>query len=213
MKQKKYDKSTMLKVGITGGIGSGKTTVCKLFEALGVAVYYADDRAKFLMQHEHFLIDQLKQNFGEDIYDHGQLNRAMLAQKVFGNKEQLALLNSLVHPVVFRDTERWYQEQLTAKPPYVLKEAALLVETGAYKLLDQLIVVSAPLDVRLQLVVARDKVAAAEVTQRMNNQLAEEEKLKLADFVIENNSDLEALKIQVEKIHQALIEQAKRKHE
>lgn len=203
----------MLKVGITGGIGSGKTTVCKLFEALGVAVYYADDRAKFLMQHEHFLIDQLKQNFGEDIYDHGQLNRAMLAQKVFGNKEQLALLNSLVHPVVFRDTERWYQEQLTAKPPYVLKEAALLVETGAYKLLDQLIVVSAPLDVRLQLVVARDKVAAAEVTQRMNNQLAEEEKLKLADFVIENNSDLEALKIQVEKIHQALIEQAKRKHE
>jgi dephospho-CoA kinase len=213
MKQKKYDKSTMLKVGITGGIGSGKTTVCKLFEALGVAVYYADDRAKFLMQHEHFLIDQLKQNFGEDIYDHGQLNRAMLAQKVFGNKEQLALLNSLVHPVVFRDTERWYQEQLTAKPPYVLKEAALLVETGAYKLLDQLIVVSAPLEVRLQRVVARDKVAAAEVTQRMNNQLAEEEKLKLADFVIENNSDLEALKIQVEKIHQALIEQAKRKHE
>lgn len=203
----------MLKVGITGGIGSGKTTVCKLFEALGVAVYYADDRAKFLMQHEHFLIDQLKQNFGEDIYDHGQLNRAMLAQKVFGNKEQLALLNSLVHPVVFRDTERWYQEQLTAKQPYVLKEAALLVETGAYKLLDQLIVVSAPLDVRLQRVVARDKVAAAEVTQRMNNQLAEEEKLKLADFVIENNSDLEALKIQVEKIHQALIEQAKRKHE
>ena len=203
----------MLKVGITGGIGSGKTTVCKLFEALGVAVYYADDRAKFLMQHEHFLIDQLKQNFGEDIYDHGQLNRAMLAQKVFGNKEQLALLNSLVHPVVFRDTERWYQEQLTAKPPYVLKEAALLVETGAYKLLDQLIVVSAPLDIRLQRVVARDKVAAAEVTQRMNNQLAEEEKLKLADFVIENNSDLEALKIQVEKIHQALIEQAKRKHE
>ena len=203
----------MLKVGITGGIGSGKTTVCKLFEDLGVAVYYADDRAKFLMQHEHFLIDQLKQNFGEDIYDHGQLNRAMLAQKVFGNKEQLALLNSLVHPVVFRDTERWYQEQLTAKPPYVLKEAALLVETGAYKLLDQLIVVSAPLEVRLQRVVARDKVAAAEVTQRMNNQLAEEEKLKLADFVIENNSDLEALKIQVEKIHQALIEQAKRKHE
>jgi dephospho-CoA kinase len=213
MKQKKYDKSTMLKVGITGGIGSGKTTVCKLFEALGVAVYYADDRAKFLMQHEHFLIDQLKQNFGEEIYDHGQLNRAILAQKVFGNKEQLALLNSLVHPVVFRDTERWYQEQLAAKPPYVLKEAALLVETGAYKLLDQLIVVSAPLEVRLQRVVDRDKVTAAEVTQRMNNQLAEEEKLKLADFVIENNSDLEALKIQVEKIHQALIEQAKRKHE
>lgn len=203
----------MLKVGITGGIGSGKTTVCKLFEALGVAVYYADDRAKFLMQHEHFLIDQIKQNFGEDIYDHGQLNRALLAQKVFGNKEQLALLNSLVHPVVFRDTERWYNEQLTAKPPYVLKEAALLVETGAYKMLDKLIVVSAPLDIRLQRVVARDKVTAAEVTQRMNNQLAEEEKRKLADFVIENNSDLETLKIQIEKIHQALIEQAKHKHE
>jgi len=203
----------MLKVGITGGIGSGKTTACKLFEALGVPVYYADDRAKFLMQHEHFLIDQLKRNFGEDIYDHGQLNRALLAQKVFGQKAQLALLNSLVHPVVFRDTERWYQEHLAANTTYVLKEAALLVESGAYKLLDKLIVVSAPSAVRLQRVVSRDKSTAEEVNQRMNSQLPEEEKLKLADFVIENNSDLEALKIQVEKIHQVLTEQAKHKHE
>lgn len=203
----------MLKVGITGGIGSGKTTVCKLFEALGVAVYYADDRAKYLMQHEHFLIDQLKQNFGEEIYTQGQLNRTLLAQKVFGHKEQLALLNSLVHPVVFRDTERWYQEQLVNKSAYVLKEAALLVETGAYKMLDKLIVVSAPLAVRLQRVVERDNVAEAEVMQRINNQLPEAKKIELADYIVENNSDMEGLKTQVAQIHQQLIEQAKHNYE
>ncbi|MDB5283910.1 MAG: dephospho-CoA kinase, partial [Bacteroidota bacterium] len=99
MKRKPRSDHQMLKIGITGGIGSGKTTVCKMFEALGVPIYYADDRAKYLMQHEHFLIDLIKKNFGEEVYENGRLNRSLLAEKVFNNKAKLDLLNSLVHPV------------------------------------------------------------------------------------------------------------------
>ena len=108
----------MLTIGLTGGIGSGKTTVCKMFERLGVPIYYADDRAKYLMQHEHYLIDQLKRKFGEEIYDDGKLNRKLLAEKVFNDRPKLELLNSLVHPAVFRDNERWNEAQ-KAKKHYI----------------------------------------------------------------------------------------------
>ena len=124
MKQAQLEKPSirqtqlMLKIGITGGIGSGKTTVCKLFETLGIPVYYADERAKYLMQHEHFLIDQLKKNFGDEVYENGRLNRALLAEKVFNNKPKLELLNSIVHPAVYRDTERWVEEQKIKKHNY-----------------------------------------------------------------------------------------------
>ena len=197
----------MLKAGITGGIGSGKTTVCKMFEKLGMPVYYADDQAKYLMQHEHFLIDQLKKNFGEDVYVNGKLDRKLLAGKVFNDPARLALLNSLVHPAVFRDTERWMEEQKEKKVPYVLKEAALLVETGSYKALDKLIVVTAPLDTRVQRVSERDKTNEEEIMARVKNQLPEEEKVKLADFVITNTGSLEELEQQVLKIHEQMIEE------
>lgn len=197
----------MLKIGITGGIGSGKTTVCKLFQELGIPVYYADDRAKYLMQHEHYLIDLIKKNFGEAVYEEGQLNRKLLASMVFGNADKLALLNSLVHPCVFRDTERWVEEQKELKPPYVLKEAALLIESGSYKTLDKLIVVTAPLDVRVKRISQRDQVEIEEVMARVKHQLPEEEKLKLADFVITNDDGLDRLKEQVMHIHQTLTSQ------
>ena len=206
MKKKQRSDHHMLKVGITGGIGSGKTTVCKMFEALGIPVYYADERAKYLMQHEHFLIDLIKKNFGEEIYDNGHLNRSLLAEKVFNNKAQLELLNSLVHPVVFRDTERWNEEQLLKEPPYCLREAALLVETGSYKNLDKLIVVSTPIHTRVNRVSLRDNVEVEEVMKRVRNQLPDEEKIKLADFVISNDHDLAHLEDQVKKIHQQLVE-------
>ena len=197
----------MLKVGITGGIGSGKTTVCKMFEKLGVPVYYADDRAKYLMQHEHFLIDQIKKNFGEEVYVNGTLDRKLLAAKVFNDKTKLDLLNSLVHPAVYRDTERWVEEQKEKKVPYILKEAALLVETGSYKALDKLIVVTAPMNTRIERVSERDKVEVNEVQARINNQLPEEEKVKLANYVITNNGSLEGLEQQVLKIHEKMIEE------
>lgn len=195
----------MLNIGITGGIGSGKTTVCEIFEALGIPVYNADERAKYLMNHEHYLIDQLKKHFGDDIYADGVLDRKLLAQKVFGNKEKLELLNSLVHPVVFRDTERWLREQGARHVPYTLREAALLVETGSYKLLDKLIVVTAPADVRITRVKQRDNISEQEITARMQHQLNEADKIKLADFVIQNDGDLEHLKHQVSDIHQRLL--------
>lgn len=197
----------MLKVGITGGIGSGKTTVCKLFEQLGVPVYYADERAKYLMQHEHYLIDLIKQNFGAEVYDNGGvLNRRLLAEKVFNNTEKLALLNSLVHPAVFRDTERFVEQQQIKNLPYAMKEAALLVETGSYKTLDKLIVVTAPLDLRIQRISERDGASREDILARMRNQLPEEEKLKLADYIITNDKDTEHLKKQVLNIHEQLLE-------
>ena len=197
----------VLKVGITGGIGSGKTTVCKLFEQLGVPIYYADDRAKYLMQHEHYLIDLIKQNFGAEVYDNGGvLNRRLLAEKVFNNTEKLALLNSLVHPAVFRDTERFVEQQQIKNLPYAMKEAALLVETGSYKSLNKLIVVTAPLELRIQRVAARDGATRDEILARMRNQLPEEEKIKLADYIITNDKDEEHLKQQVLNIHQQLLE-------
>jgi dephospho-CoA kinase len=204
MKRNVQTRTKVLKIGITGGIGSGKTTVCKMFEELGIPVYYADERAKYLMQHEHFLIDEIKKNFGEDVYENGQLNRQLLASKVF--HEKVKLLNSLVHPAVFRDTDRWVSEQQVALVPYAIKEAALLVEAGSHKHLDKLIVVAAPQNVRLKRVVDRDNVSSTDVMARMQNQLPEEEKVKLADFVIVNDSDKEHLRQQVLKIHQQLVE-------
>lgn len=206
MKRNVQTRTKVLKIGITGGIGSGKTTVCKMFEELGIPVYYADERAKYLMQHEHFLIDEIKKNFGEEVYDNGQLNRQLLASKVFHDKEKVKLLNSLVHPAVFRDTDRWVVEQQATQTPYALKEAALLVESGSHKYLDKLIVVTAPQNLRLKRVVERDNVSSTDVMARMQNQLPEEEKVKLADFVIINDSDKEHLRQQVLKIHQQLVE-------
>lgn len=206
MKRNVQTRTKVLKIGITGGIGSGKTTVCKMFEELGIPVYYADERAKYLMQHEHFLIDEIKKNFGEEVYDNGYLNRQLLASKVFHDKEKVKLLNSLVHPAVFRDTDRWVAEQQATQTPYALKEAALLVESGSHNYLDKLIVVTAPQNVRLKRVVERDNVSSTDVMARMQNQLPEEEKVKLADFVIINDSDKEHLRQQVLKIHQQLVE-------
>lgn len=194
----------MIKVGITGGIGSGKTTVCRMFETLGVPVYYADDRAKYLMQHEHFLIDSIKKHFGEQVYSNGQLNRALLASMVFNQPDKLKTLNSLVHPAVFKDTEEWMQK-LPKATPYCLKEAALLVETGSYKNLDALIVVTAPEQTRIERVVKRDSVQPQDVTARVQHQLPEAEKVKLADYVIENNGTLADLQSRVEAIHAALM--------
>lgn len=193
----------MLKVGITGGIGSGKTTVCKIFETLGIPVYYADDRAKWLMTHDPELMAAISNTFGEDAYTtEGQLNRAYLAKVVFGDDEKLAQLNALVHPAVFRDGSEWHHSQTGA--PYTLREAALLFESGSYRAIDKMIVVTAPLEIRVKRVMERDHVTEAAVMARIEKQWPEEEKVKRADFVIFNSGE-RLLVPQVLEIHRSLI--------
>ncbi len=188
----------MLKVGITGGIGSGKTTVCKIFELLNVPVFYADDVAKELMIADVSLIAQIKKAFGAEAYFNDQtLNRKYIAGRVFSNPDELALLNSFVHPAVFKAEDEWTSRQ---KSSYVLKEAALLFESGSYKKNDFNILVSATEESRITRVMKRDGVTADKVRDRINNQMSEQDKRAKANFYISNN-DEEFLIPQVLKLH------------
>jgi dephospho-CoA kinase len=175
-----------LKIGITGGIGSGKTTVCKIFETLGIPVYYADERAKSLMTNDLELIKNIKILFGATAYENGILNRSHIAQIAFSDPQKLGQLNALVHPAVLRDGEIWQEAQ--GNVPYTLKEAALLFESGSYKQLDKIIVVTAPLEERIERVMQRDQVFREEVEVRIAKQMSEEEKIKRADFIIKNDN-------------------------
>lgn len=188
----------MLKIGLTGGIGSGKSTVAKIFETLGIPVYYADAEAKRLMNSSETLKKVIRQNFGEATYENDQLNRKYLAGIVFNNPEKLELLNALIHPVTINDAEQWMQQQ---SAPYSIKEAALLFESGATENLDFIVGVYAPQALRIKRVMKRDGLTADEIMKRINRQVNEEMKMKLCDFVITNNEQ-ELLVPQVLKLHQ-----------
>ena len=188
----------MLKIGLTGGIGSGKSTVAKIFETLGIPVYYADTEAKRLMNSSETLKKVIRQNFGEATYENDQLNRKYLAGIVFNNPEKLELLNALIHPVTINDAEQWMQQQ---SAPYSIKEAALLFESGAAENLDFIVGVYAPQALRIKRVMKRDGLIADEIMKRINRQVNEEMKMKLCDFVITNN-EKELLVPQVLKLHQ-----------
>lgn len=191
----------MIKVGITGGIGSGKTSVCQVFERLGAAVYYADVRAKQLMEEDKELIVSIKKLIGEDAYNEdGTLNRKLIADTVFSDEKKLLQLNALVHPVVARDYESWNEILARKNYPYSIKEAALLIEAGSYKQCDKLIVVTADIEARIRRVMTRDNVTREQVLARINAQLPEEEKVKLADYVIRNDEIMDLVP-QVTKIH------------
>ena len=179
----------MLKIGITGGIGSGKTTVCKVFELLGVPVFYADSVAKEIMISDDELVDGIKATFGGSSYfPDNSLNRKHLSDIVFNNPEQLRKLNALVHPAVFRAFDKW-MASLPPETPYVLKEAALLFESGSYRMCDKTLMVIAPEAIRIDRVMMRDGVTAEQVRLRMDQQWSEEKKLHLADFEIHNSSN------------------------
>lgn len=195
----------MLKIGITGGIGSGKTTVCKQFASLGIPVYYADDRAKWLMNNDPKLKAALIEQFGAETYQQDQLNRAYLANIVFKDQKKLELLNGIVHPAVYEDGRQWQLDQEANGAIYSLKEAALLFETGSYLDLDKIIVVTAPLELRIARVMKRDSTTKEAVLDRINKQLPDEEKIAKADFVV-HNIELENLANQVDKIHQAVLQ-------
>jgi dephospho-CoA kinase len=200
----------MLRVGITGGIGSGKSTVCRLFEKFGVPVYYADDRAKWLMNHKEDLKEKLKENFGAATYNkEGLLDRAYLAGIVFKDNSKLEILNSIVHPAVFEDGEQWQAAQAELGAAYSLKEAALLYETGSYKHLDRIIVVTVPEETRIKRVMERDNVTEEEVRARINKQMPQEEKEKKADHIITNIA-WKTLNIQISEVHEKLLYYAKR---
>ncbi len=191
----------MLHIGLTGGIGSGKTTVAKIFEVLGIPVYYADDSAKRLMNENEVLKQNIIQHFGKETYKDDLLDRPVLAALVFNDPQKLTLLNSLVHPVTIADADAWMQQQTA---PYTLKEAALIFETDAHKHLDKVIGVNAPYDLRLQRTMQRDHISKEAVEARMSKQMNEAEKMKLCDFII-TNDDLQLLIPQVVSLHENLL--------
>ena len=171
-------------IGVTGGIGSGKSTVCKVFSELGFPVYNADERAKRLMHSTTALIAQIQMEFGEESYQNGTLDRARMASIVFDDKEALAKLNSFVHPAVAKDFKEWCDAQSSR---VVMKEAAILFEAGGYQQLDETVLVHAPEEDRIRRVCDRDGVTPEQVKARMKNQWTDDKKLSLADHVIENH--------------------------
>jgi len=191
----------MLKIGITSGIGSGKSTVAKVFETLGIPVYYADDAAKRLMNEDEALKNSLIATFGAETYIDGKLNRPFLSTKVFNDANQLAKLNALVHPATILDGKQWLAKQTT---PYAIKEAALFFETGSAANLDYVIGVYAPQALRIHRVMQRDGITRNDVFARMQKQIKEEIKMRLCDFVITNNEQ-EMVIPQVVNLHQKLL--------
>ncbi len=192
----------MLKIGLTGGIGSGKTTVAQIFEVLGIPVYYADKEAKRLMTSNHQLKLELIKSFGAEIYENGKLKSALLASIVFTDSQKLNLLNSLVHPATLLDAKEWMEKQTT---PYSIKEAALIFEAGASEKLDFIIGVSAPEHIRIKRVMERDGISKEDVEKRLSNQLDENEKIKRCHFVVVND-EKELLTPQILKLHQYFLD-------
>ncbi len=188
-------------VGLTGGIGSGKSTVGSMFKELGIPVYNSDERAKQLMHTSKTLRKQLLELFGEAAYMNESLNKAFIAEKVFKDSAKLTALNRIVHPAVRKDFSAWAASQ---KAPYVIQETALLFENKAQKFYYKTILVTAPKEDRIQRVLARDNATREQVVVRMDKQLDDFEKLKLADFVIEN-IDLERTRAEVQKLHQSIL--------
>ena len=199
----------MLKIGLTGGIGSGKTTVAQIFEVLGVPVYYADDAAKRLMNEDGNLKQQIIQHFGEESYSNGILNKQYLAATVFSNPEKTAIINSIIHPATIADAEKWMGKQNT---PYAIKEAALIFEADADKKLDLVIGVYANETLRIKRVMERNNISEEAVRLRMQNQMDEQTKMSLCDVVILNDEE-DLLIPQVIAFHENLLKNMERLHE
>ena len=193
----------MIKVGITGGIGSGKTTVCKVFQILGVPIYFADIRAKVILDTNEEVKLKIISCFGNELLsDSGFVDRIKLAAFVFNSKEKLEKLNAILHPLVQIDFENWLKQHATYN--YILKEAAILFESGSFKNLDSIITVIAPLDLRISRVMFRDDISKSQIESRIDKQISDEEKIKRSQFVIYNNEE-EFLIPQILKIHKQLL--------
>ena len=198
-----------LKVGITGGIGSGKSTVAKVFEVLGIPVYYADEAARRVMNEDEEVRKQIIQHFGASAYKNNQLDRAYIGGQVFNNKQKLELMNSLVHPATIRDSENWMRRQTTS---YAIKEAAIIFESGTQDQYDYIIGVTAPVPLRILRAMKRDGLTRDQVLARMEKQIQDVIKMRLCDFIIYNDEQ-QAIIPQVIKLHSTLLELAVPGHE
>jgi dephospho-CoA kinase len=207
MQSKSPIKSKTFKVGITGGIGSGKTLISKVFEILGIPLYNADERAKWLVANNTTIKDLLIKNFGEQSFKDGKLNRSFISSIVFEDQQKLELLNSIIHPEVEKDFDNWVEQH--RQYPYVLKEAALLFESGSYKKLDKIISVYSPVDLRIKRLLIRDTHRTKDDIEKiMQKQMDEEEKKTRADYVIYNDEKSMVIP-QVLKLHEVFSEQYK----
>ena len=186
----------MIKVGLTGGIGSGKSTVSKILISKGFSVYNSDNRAKWLMNNNDNLKSNIVSIFGDKAYLKGSLNRKYLSAKVFNDSLKLKALNNLVHPLIAIDFKNWLLHQKSKD--FVFKEAAILIESGAYKEMDKIIVLSCPENIRLERVLKRDGNSPELVKKRIQNQISETEKINHADFVVKNNGSKSDLVLEVE---------------
>ncbi len=190
-----------LRIGLTGGIGSGKSTIARIFEVLGIPVYYADQEAKRIMNEDEQLRRQIIQHFGEKAYRETGLDNKYLAGIVFNNRDKLELLNSFVHPATINDGERWMQQQ---KTPYAIKEAALIFESSSQQHLDYVIGVSAPEPLRIHRTMQRDNISREAVLARMQKQIQEVIKMRLCDFIIYNDEQQLVIP-QVMALHEKLV--------
>jgi len=188
-------------VGLTGGIGSGKTTIAKMFHELGVSIYIADIEAKKLMHTSQEIKEELIAAFGEETYIDGELNRSYLSNIVFNQPEELKNINEIVHPRVGQHFKDWYAARSEEK--YIIKEVAILFENDSYKHCDKIITVVAPLETRFERLLQRDQTTREAIQSRMNNQWSDAKKIALSDYVI-HNEDVEKAKNQVAKIHQEI---------
>ena len=192
-------------VGLTGGIGSGKTTVAKMFQELGVPVYIADWEAKKITD-KPSTIKLIEEQFGNSVLESGMLNRAKLAQIVFNNPEKLAQLNAIIHPLVAKHFTEWLDEN--KKELFVIKEVAILFETKGNLSCDFVITVTAPLETRINRVIQRDQTSVSEIQNRINNQWSDEDKIAQSDFVI-HNLELESTQQQVTQVYHDIIKSLK----
>lgn len=200
--------SSILLIGVTGGIGAGKSVVCKVFATLGVPVYNADDQAKKLMETDSHVVKAIKSHISKDAYlPSGKLNRELIANKVFEDGEMLEIINGIVHPAVAKDFQRWVEKH--GNQPYLIKEAALLIESGSAKMLNHIINVTAPMELRMSRIMARDpQRSQKQINKIIANQLSDEERIARSGFVIDNGANAMVLP-QVLAIHEFLINAAR----
>lgn len=194
----------MLKVGITGGIGSGKSIVCRVFETLGIPVFDADAAAKYMMENDATVIAAVKKLFGNDVYKNNLPDRQLIASQVFGKPELLQQLNQIIHPAVLSYGGEWMNKQTA---PYTIKEAAIFFESGSYTQMDIMVGVYAPKAIRLERALKRDGATEEKILQRMANQMAEDEKMSRCDYVI-NNYGPYAIIPQVLELHQIFLQKS-----